>query len=164
MLYTTAHHWRWSLTFADCVALPCEIDFLKRTEELQEHTGDSGFINISLCPKGGTSSGRSKLGGKVRRSSILCGEGEIFSCWRSDITVWIRQGSGWRTVDWVRAKQERQGISRYFEDFKSHIAVSSCIFGAWDNLRTPTNRKISFDSRVRYLLLFLVTLCFSRFS
>lgn len=53
-------------------------------------------------------------------------------------------------MDWVRAKQERQGISRYFEDFKSHIAVSSCIFGAWDNLRTPTNRKISFDSREDY--------------
>lgn len=23
-----------------------------------------------------------------------------------------------------------------------HIAVSSCIFGAWDNLRTPTNKKV----------------------
>ncbi|XP_073395527.1 uncharacterized protein [Physcomitrium patens] len=69
--------------------------------------------------------------------------------WEIQIGWQSSEGSGWRTVDWVRAKQERQGISRYFEDFKSHIAVSSCIFGAWDNLRTPTNRKISFDSRVR---------------
>ena len=26
-----------------------------------------------------------------------------------------------------------------------HIAISSCIFGSWDNLRTPTNKKVRID-------------------
>lgn len=42
--------------------------------------GDLGFINIFLCLKGGIFFGRFKLGGKVWRLLIFCGEGEIFLC------------------------------------------------------------------------------------
>lgn len=121
-------------------AAPCEIHFLDSTVGLQEPQGKSKFANFSLSyvereerPLGNID-WAPKFGGHptlVEREKSFHAKDQTVHCG----FVKAPEGEPWTGFE----------LSEEDTEFLStcHIAVSSCIFGAWDHLRTPTNKKAS---------------------
>ena len=123
-----------------CVAPPCEISFRSTTEGLEIPQDDTAFVNMSLhyvqseerplgnmdwVPKfgGHQSLSEREESYQAKDQTLHCG------------FVKASDGEPWTGFE----------LSESDNDYLStcQIAVSSCIFGAWDNLRTPTNKKVS---------------------
>ena len=124
------------------VALPCDIDFLRTTEGLREPEGDVAFANVSLnyvqseeAPVGRTD-WVPKFGGHqslVEREESFHAKDQTLHC------GFVKAPDGERWTGFELGEEDKEYLSH------CHIAVSSCIFGAWDNLRAPTNKKVRVD-------------------
>ncbi|XP_024365499.1 probable hexosyltransferase MUCI70 isoform X2 [Physcomitrium patens] len=132
---------------------PCEIDFLPTTEGLEEPQEDAAFVNISLSYV--QSEVRplrdpnwvAKFGGHQsleEREKSFYAEDQTLHCG----FVKAPDGEPWTGFELSESDKE------YLDT--CHIAVSSCIFGAWDNLRTPTNKKMSNSSKARVCFVMFV--------
>ncbi|KAG0615831.1 hypothetical protein M758_5G070200 [Ceratodon purpureus] len=132
---------------------PCEISFRSTTEGLEVPQDDTGFVNISLNyiqseerPLGNTN-WVPKFGGhqslSQREESYLAKE-QTLHC------GFIKAPDGEPWTGFELSESDNEYLST------CQIAVSSCIFGAWDNLRTPTNKKMSNSSKANVCFVMFV--------
>lgn len=133
----------------DCLifraAPPCEIDFLSTAEGLEEPVNDGAFVNISLSyvesetRPFGNPDWMPKFGGHqslMEREASFHADDQTLQC------GFVKAPSGEPWTGFELSEGDKEYLST------CHIAVSSCIFGAWDYLRTPTNKKVRKDAKI----------------
>lgn len=127
------------LCFSFHEATPCEINFLGTSEGLQEPEDRSEFANFSLTyvrkeerPQG-IKTWEPRFGGHqslAEREDSFQARDQTLHCG----FVQAPEGEPWTGFELSDSDAEFLGTC--------HIAVSSCIFGNWDHLRSPTNKKV----------------------
>jgi hypothetical protein len=125
-------------------AAPCSIDFKTTTEGLEEPVGNKKFANFSLSYIQMEESPVETVDWEPRFAGHQTHEEREETFHVKDQTV---------HCGFVQAPEVYPPTGFELSDADTeflqtcHIAVSSCIFGNWDHLRAPTNKKVTSKER-----------------